>query len=44
MQRLCSYKSQKQILDLFGAQKFIKAYTHQYDDIEAIGRKLGKIR
>ena len=35
---------QKEILDLFGAQKFIRAYDYQYNDIETIGRKLGKIR
>ncbi len=35
---------QKQILELFGANKFIKAYNYQYKDIETIGRKLGKIR
>ena len=34
----------KEILDLFGAQSFIKAYDYQYDDIESIGKKLGKIR
>ena len=40
----CDVSSQKEILDLFGAQKFIKAYDYQYNDIENIGRKLGKIR
>ncbi len=35
---------QKEILELFGADKFVKAYDYQYKDIETIGRKLGKIR
>ncbi len=41
-----SYNSprHKQILDLFGARKFIPADKQQYNDIEKIGRQLGKIR
>ncbi len=35
---------QKQILDLFGAEKFIPANAKQYKDIEEIGRQLGKIQ
>ncbi len=34
---------QRKILDLFGAQKFIKANPQQYKPIEDIGRQLGKI-
>ena len=34
---------QKQILDLFGAKRFIEAHTDQYQDIERVGRQLGKI-
>tara|TARA_B100001250_G_C19760016_1_gene771976 strand:- start:509 stop:1336 length:828 start_codon:yes stop_codon:yes gene_type:complete len=34
----------KQILDLFGANKFIKADSSQYKAIEKIGREIGKIR
>ena len=37
-------KRQKEILELFGANKFIKAEASQYKEIEAIGKKLGKIR
>ena len=37
-------KKQKQILDLFGAKKFIKAKEVNYKQIEMIGRKIGKIR
>ncbi|ABX08717.1 Putative phosphonate binding protein for ABC transporter [Prochlorococcus marinus str. MIT 9211] len=37
-------KSQKIILELFGAEKFIPAYSYQYRDIETIGRQLGKIK
>ena len=37
-------EQQKQILDLFGAQKFISANKEQYKSIETIGRKLGKIK
>ena len=36
-------KEQKKILDLFGANSFIKAAPEQYKPIEEIGRKLGKI-
>ena len=36
-------KKQKKILDLFGANSFIKAAPEQYKPIEEIGRKLGKI-
>ncbi|NEP36982.1 putative selenate ABC transporter substrate-binding protein [Moorena sp. SIO3B2] len=35
---------QKQILDLFGATKFISTKNDNYSDIEAIGRKIGKIK
>ncbi len=35
---------QKIILELFGARSFVKAYAYQYEAIEDIGRKLGKIR
>jgi len=34
----------KEILDLFGAQKFIETRNENYADIEAIGRELGKIK
>ena len=34
----------KEILDMFNAKKFIKAESSDYKDIEAIGRKLKKIR
>ncbi len=36
--------SQKKILELFNAKKFIKAYDYEYNKIEEIGRQLGKIR
>ena len=36
--------SQKKILDMFNAKKFIKAEAKQYKKIEDIGRKLKKIR
>ena len=35
---------QAQVLELFGAQKFIKAPVDQYASIESVGRQLGKIR
>jgi len=35
---------QKEILDLFGAQKFIASKNSNYDQIEAVGRKIGKIK
>lgn len=35
---------QKEILDLFGAQKFIETKNENYADIEAIGREIGKIK
>ncbi len=35
---------QKKILELFSAKSFVKAHAYQYEDIEFIGRKLGKIR
>ena len=38
-----NYK-QKEILELFGAKKFIEAYPHQYKSIESIARKLKKIK
>ena len=34
----------KEILDLFGAQKFIETRNENYADIEAIGREIGKIK
>ena len=37
-------KSQAKILNLFGANRFIPAYNDSYQQIEAIGRKLGKIK
>ncbi len=37
-------QSQKKILDMFNAKKFIKADAKQYKKIEDIGRKLKKIR
>lgn len=35
---------QAQVLELFGAKKFIKAPVDQYASIESVGRQLGKIR
>lgn len=35
---------QKQILDLFGAQKFIPTQNANYAKIEAVGREIGKIK
>ncbi len=35
---------QKEILELFSANRFIKAESNQYKNIEKIGRSLGKIR
>ncbi|NQV10494.1 MAG: putative selenate ABC transporter substrate-binding protein [Cyanobacteria bacterium] len=35
---------QAQILDLFGAKRFIPAPQRQYDAIEKVGREIGKIR
>ncbi len=37
-------KSQAKILELFGAKNFIPAKASQYNDIERIGRQLGKVR
>jgi len=34
----------KEILDLFGAQKFIETKNENYADIEAVGREIGKIK
>jgi len=39
-----SVPEQKEILDLFGAQKFIITENANYDQIEAVGREIGKIR
>lgn len=39
-----SVPEQKEILDLFGAEKFIKTQNSNYAKIEAIGRELGKIK
>ncbi len=36
--------TQKKILEMFGAEKFIPSYDYQYNDIEKIGREIGKIR
>ena len=36
--------NQKKILDLFGAKKFIKSKNENYNRIEAIGKKMGKIK
>ena len=35
---------QKEILDLFGAQKFIPTQNSNYANIEAVGREIGKIK
>jgi len=35
---------QKEILDLFGATKFIATENSNYAEIEAVGRKIGKIK
>lgn len=35
---------QKEILDLFGAKKFIPSQKSNYDQIEAVGRDIGKIQ
>ena len=35
---------QKAILDLFGATKFIPTENANYDEIEAVGREIGKIK
>ena len=35
---------QRRILKIFGANSFIRAYDYDYNDIEAIARKLKKIR
>ena len=37
-------KKQKQILELFGANKFIISKNDNYKRIERIGRKIGKIK
>ena len=37
-------KKQKTILDLFGAKKFIISKNENYNKIEKIGKKIGKIR
>lgn len=34
----------KEILDLFGAQKFVATQNSNYDQIESIGRAIGKIK
>jgi len=34
----------KEILDLFGGQKFIETKNENYADIEAVGREIGKIK
>ena len=39
-----SNPEQKQILSLFGAQKFIAANASDYSRIEQVGRQIGKIR
>ena len=35
---------QKEILDLFSAEKFIPTENSNYDEIEAVGREIGKIQ
>lgn len=35
---------QKEILDLFGAERFIATTNANYAEIEAVGRKIGKIQ
>ncbi len=35
---------QKEILDLFGAQKFIATQNSNYTQIETVGREIGKIK
>lgn len=35
---------EKQILDLFGAQRFISTESSSYAEIEAVGRSIGKIK
>ena len=37
-------KKQKQILELFSAKKFIKSKNENYNQIEKVGRKIGKIK
>ena len=37
-------KKQSQILEMFGANKFIKSQNKNYNEIERIGRKIGKIK
>ncbi len=37
-------KKQKKILELFGAKKFIISKNENYNNIEEIGRKIGKIK
>lgn len=39
-----SKPDQKEILDLFGAEKFITTNNENYTEIEAIGREIGKIK
>lgn len=39
-----STPEQKEILDLFGAEKFITTENENYTEIEAIGREIGKIK
>lgn len=35
---------QKEILDLFGAAKFVQTQNSNYKQIEAIGREIGKVQ
>jgi len=37
-------KKQKQILELFSAKKFIISKNENYNKIEKVGRKIGKIK
>ena len=39
-----SVPEQAEILDLFGAQKFIETENDNYAQIEAVGREIGKIK
>ena len=37
-------KKQKQILELFSAKKFIISKNENYNQIEKVGKKIGKIK
>jgi phosphonate transport system substrate-binding protein len=38
------FPAQKEILDLFGAPRFIRTQNSNYAQIEAVGRQIGKIK